>query len=215
MELVHTKIPREFLDRLPEGMKFIHRHGKEFLVVEEIFCPKGHSLMSDSVRIHGEPSIRIAVGRSQDAAPTGATGDPLADNSVDGTAAADRATAGATTGRGLIFVDAFWGSHAKLYSFFPQSGCADYLVDAHCPHCGVSMMVKRPCSRDDCDSDEGIQFFLPGENSSVTVCAKLGCPDHELLVRGLPSDALEAVSEINFFGHGFYGGDDDSDMGGI
>ena len=210
MELVHTKIPREFLDRLPEGMKFIHRHGQEFLVVEEIFCSKGHSLMSDSVRIHGEPSIRIAVGR-----PDIETADEAERGPGTQTTAGAGDAEAPPAGRGLIFVDAFWGSHAKLYSFFPQTGCADYVVDAHCPQCGVSMMVKRPCGRDECDGDEGIQFFLPGENNSVTVCAKLGCPDHELLVRGLPSDALEAVSEINFFGHGFYGEDDDSEMGGI
>ena len=61
MELNHTQIPDEFIKTLPDGMKFIHKHGKDFLVVEEVSCPKGHSLMVESVQIHGEPTIRIDV----------------------------------------------------------------------------------------------------------------------------------------------------------
>lgn len=176
MELIHRRIPQEFLERLPEGMKFIHRHGSEFLVVEEIFCPKGHSLMADSVRIHGEPSIRLAVD-------------------LPGSR------------EGLIFVDSFWGSHAKLYSFQQQT---QGVVHAHCPDCTTSLMVDRVCSDEGCDSRQGIALHLPGSGNVVTVCARLGCPDHELVVGGLASDALHAVSEINFFGHG-----DEEMMGGI
>jgi hypothetical protein len=61
MELVHNEIPREFLDVLPEGIKYIARQGKDFLVVERVCCPNGHSLMVDTVRIHGEPAIKINV----------------------------------------------------------------------------------------------------------------------------------------------------------
>jgi hypothetical protein len=61
MELVHSEIPREFLDVLPDGIKYIVRHGKDFLVVENICCPNGHSLMVEKVRIHGEPAVAIGV----------------------------------------------------------------------------------------------------------------------------------------------------------
>lgn len=58
---VHTKIPLEFVGNLPEGIKYFARHGKDFLVVQKVLCPKGHSLMVDSVRINGEPTIQIGV----------------------------------------------------------------------------------------------------------------------------------------------------------
>lgn len=61
MELKHRDIPGEFLKALPEGIKFIHKRGQEYLVVEECCCPEGHSLMVESVQIHGEPSIKIDV----------------------------------------------------------------------------------------------------------------------------------------------------------
>lgn len=61
MELIHNEIPVEFLSTLPEGIKFIAHHGKDFLVVEKVFCPKGHPLTVETVRIHGEPSIKIGV----------------------------------------------------------------------------------------------------------------------------------------------------------
>jgi hypothetical protein len=61
MELIHNEIPKQFLDVLPEGIKFIAQHGKNFLVVETVQCPKGHSLMVDTVKIHGEPAIKIGV----------------------------------------------------------------------------------------------------------------------------------------------------------
>ncbi|MDR1933970.1 MAG: hypothetical protein LBQ57_14250 [Spirochaetales bacterium] len=61
MELVYNEIPREFLEVLPDGIKYIARHGKDFLVVESLCCPQGHSLMVDSVRIHGEPAVKIGV----------------------------------------------------------------------------------------------------------------------------------------------------------
>jgi hypothetical protein len=61
MELIHNVIPEEFLEALPAGIKYIARQGKDFLVVENLCCPKGHSLMVDSVRIHGEPAIKFNV----------------------------------------------------------------------------------------------------------------------------------------------------------
>jgi hypothetical protein len=170
MQLIHRKVPREFLEMLPDGMKFIHRHGKEFLVVEELMCPNGHSLMEESVRIHDEPSIKIAVERPN--------------------------------GLGLIFIDAFWGSHAKLYDFMPAPSEEVTYPVAHCPECGASLVIKRSCSRMECDSDRSFVFHLPGENNFIYVCAKLGCPDHSIVVGGVPQHLTKLVNEINFFGYG-------------
>lgn len=170
MQLVHKKVPREFLELLPDGLKFIHKHEKEFLVVESLSCPNGHDLMSDSVRIHDEPSIKISVERPN--------------------------------GNGLIFIDAFWGSHAKLYDF--QSGPGENMtcVQAHCPTCGVSLMVDRPCGRMECDSQQNFLFHLPGENNFVYVCSKLGCPEHSIVIGGVPQHLNKLISDINYFGYG-------------
>ncbi|MBU8913751.1 MAG: hypothetical protein KOO61_06970 [Spirochaetales bacterium] len=170
MQLVHKKVPREFLEMLPDGVKFIHRHGKEFLVVEELSCPNGHSLMAESVRIHDEPSIRIAVERPN--------------------------------GTGRIFIDAFWGSHAKLYDFLPAPSEDMIHIEARCATCGVSLSVERPCGRMECDSQKNFLFHLPGENNFVYVCAKLGCPEHSIVVGGVPQHLNKLISEINYFGYG-------------
>jgi hypothetical protein len=61
MKLLHTQIPIDFLHTLPKGIKFFSRHGVEFLVVEQVTCPKGCTLMSDGVHIHNEPAIYIQV----------------------------------------------------------------------------------------------------------------------------------------------------------
>ena len=170
MELIHKQVPSEFVEMLPEGMKFIHRTGKDFLVVEEVRCPQGHSLMAHSVQIHGEPSIHFDIRR----------GEVLS----------------------RIFVDSFWGSHAKLFSFLPEPGEDLYYADAICPVCRSSLTVRRECPQVTCDSDRSIVLRLPGENDVIYVCAKLGCPDHSIQVGGLPSDVTRQVSEINFFGYG-------------
>lgn len=170
MRLVHRSIPREFLEVLPEGMKFIHQHDQEFLVVEELACPAGHSLMSESVRIHGEPSIAIAIRR-----------------------------AGATN---RLFVDAFWGSHAKLYDFMPEPGESLELAEAVCPECGVSLVVAGSCSAQGCSCTQRIELLLPRAGDRISVCARVGCPDHRLEVGGVPTQVNELVNEINFFGYG-------------
>ena len=88
MEIAHKEIPKEFLETLPEGMKFTSREGKEFLVVEKIYCPHGHNLIDDTVSIHGESSVKLKV-------------------KIEAC-------------EGTIFLDAFWGSHIKLYNFIPN-----------------------------------------------------------------------------------------------
>ena len=170
MQLVHKKVPREFLEMLPDGLKFIHRHGKEFLVVEELSCPNGHSLMAESVRIHDEPSIKIAVERPN--------------------------------GTGHIFIDAFWGSHAKLFDFLPAPSEDLIHVDPQCSTCGVGLTVERSCGRMECDSNKNLLFHLPGENNFVYVCAKLGCPEHSIVVGGVPQHLNKLISDINYFGYG-------------
>ena len=168
MQLKHTEIPLRFLQQLPEGIKYIHRHGKEFLVVEQLYCPKRHSLIADNVHIHGEPSVmlKIRIG--------------------------DR--------EGFVFVDAFWGSHAKLFSFIPRVAEEHPFVEAFCPTCGESLIVREACSLPDCDSDRSILFHLPGPGDRILVCAKLGCPGHLMDISALPEDLAESVSEINYFG---------------
>lgn len=170
MELVHRKIPREFLEMLPDGLKLIHRHGQEYLVVAELFCPAGHPLMSPSVRIHDEPSIKIRLKR--------------------------------LTGDGTVFIDAFWGSHAKLFDFIPNPGEDLRYSEALCPECGVSLEADEACGRPGCGAGRVIVFHLPDKGNEIRVCARLGCPEHRILIGGVSKAVARAVSEINFFGCG-------------
>jgi ribosomal protein S27AE len=67
MKLTHNTIPKEFLNHIPRGIKYVMRNGKDFLVVEQVFCPSGHSLIVDHVRLHSEPSIclRLRIGKDE------------------------------------------------------------------------------------------------------------------------------------------------------
>jgi len=170
MKLQHRAIPPEFLARLPEGIKYIQQHGNGFLVVETLSCPGGHSLISESVRIHGEPSIEIAVELP--------------------------------SGTGHIYVDAFWGSHAKLYDFMPESLSDIESAQAICPTCNVSLIGEGPCGAEGCSSSNRIVFQLPNPGDRITACARLGCPDHVIVAGGLPTKLSQQISEINFFGYG-------------
>jgi hypothetical protein len=168
MKLVHKKIPAHFLAAIPEGIKYIKKQNQDFLVVERIFCPKGHSLMADHVRIHDEPSIRlqIKIGASE----------------------------------GLIYVDAFWGGHSKLYSFIPDFSRATHTVEAFCPECQTSLIVKDRCTLDNCECKTAIKLILPGGKNVIYVCALLGCPGHRIEIKDLPHSVSEQISAINFFG---------------
>ncbi len=104
--------------------------------------------------------------------------------------------------RGVLFIDSFWGSHSKLFSFFPGFIDNHALVEASCPFCGVSMMEPYTCDIEGCNSDTGIVFYLPGEHNRVHVCAKLNCPSHQLEIIDIPNDLVKAISHINFFGEG-------------
>ena len=168
MELKYQKIPVEFLSALPEGIKFVNKRGRGYLIVDEIYCPQGHDLVADSVRIHGEPSIRIQLD-------TGLS-------------------------RGLAFVDAFWGGHAKLYNFIPILSDEMPILSACCPECGANMVVERKCSIEGCDSAHSIVLSLPGQRNKIYVCARLGCPGHHIEIVQLPEELTGQVDQINYFG---------------
>ncbi len=168
MELQHKEIPVEFLQRLPDGIKILKRHGREFMVVEHISGPNGEDLMSNSVQIHGEPSIRLGVR-------------------INGQ-------------EGLIFVDAFWGGHAKLYSFLPDSGGKDTEVEAFVPETGASLMAGHACEVEGCGCNRSIMLTLPDGRSHVYVCARLGCPGHAMEMAELPPSVSRSISSINFLG---------------
>lgn len=170
MELIHNEIPLEFVRHLPEGVKLVVRHGREFLVVERVESRSGESLMAHHVHIHGEPSIRL------------------------GTRIGDQ--------DGLLFVDAFWGSHAKLYSFVPSLDTGEQFVDAYVPGTEESLMVEYDCDVEGCGSHRGIELVLPGGENRVLVCARLGCPGHRLELANLPKPVQDSLSGINFFGAG-------------
>ena len=168
MELKHTEIPAEFITHLPEGMKLVNRHGRQFLVVEQALGPNGENLMSEAVRIHGEPSVQLEIQVGSD--------------------------------RGMVFVDAYWGSHAKLYSFQPCDAEASPMVQAFVPHTDTSLMGDYSCDIEGCDSNRGIVLRLPGGKNTTTVCARLGCPGHTMDIAALPEPVIQSVSRLNFFG---------------
>lgn len=170
MELIHNEIPLEFIRHLPEGVKLVVRHGREFLVVERVESRSGESLIADHVRIHGEPSIRL------------------------GTRIGDQ--------DGLLFVDAYWGSHAKLYSFIPNLETGEQFVDAYVAGTKESLMVDYACDVEGCGSHRGIELVLPGGENRVLVCARLGCPGHRLDLANLSKPVQDSLSGINFFGAG-------------
>ncbi len=170
MELNRKDIPVQFLTTLPDGIKLVKRHGKEFLVVEQVTDKQGNSLMTETVKIHGEASIKlhIKIGGSE----------------------------------GIIFVDAYWGSHAKLYSFIPDLSDAPAFVEAFSPVSGKTLMTKWECDQEGCRSAKGIELDLPGGKNKIYVCTRLGCPGHEMAVRELSREVSHSISNINFFGEG-------------
>ena len=61
MKLTAKKIPEEFIRAIPRGFRLVNKKGHDYLLVESLFCPNGHNLIVDSVRIHGESSIKLQV----------------------------------------------------------------------------------------------------------------------------------------------------------
>jgi hypothetical protein len=178
MKLLIRAIPAEFSKSIPKGLRMIKRGEDDFLLVESLFCPRGHNLIVDSVRIHDEASIKLKVRINHD--------------------------------EGFLFIDPFWGSHAKLFSFIPwveKDKPVD--VEAFCPYCDVSIIEHYACTHSGCDSHRSILMLLPGSKNQIHVCARLGCPGHALEIRDLPHELIDTVSNINFFGAGaddYFGG---------
>jgi hypothetical protein len=174
MKLSPRKIPDTFARAIPRGFRLVNRQGHDFLLVESVFCPKGHNLVVDSVRIHDEASIKLKIvvgGQS-----------------------------------GLLFADAFWGSHAKLFGFLPSMPAKEpQFAEAHCPYCDASLAERYACAQKGCGSEKSILLVLPGGKNKIHVCARLGCPGHVLDIVDLPNQVVKAVSGINYFGAG---GDD-------
>ena len=172
MKLKITQIPHELRQTVPPGFRLERRGEFEFLIIESIFCKHGHNLLVDSVKIHGEPAIklRLKIGDQE----------------------------------GIVFVDAFWGSHAKLFSFLPESFNDHTLVEAFCPVCGDSLIEEYHCHESACDSDKGIILYLPGNNNTVHVCARLNCPGHHLNIIDVSEDIIDTISDINYFGVGAF-----------
>ena len=171
MELPVHEIPQEFIKSIPKGIRLIKKNQNDFLLMESLFCPRGHNLIVDSVRIHDEASIKLKVTI----------------NNVTG----------------FLFIDSYWGSHAKLFSFLPPivSGETTY-VEAFCPYCDANITEHFSCTMEGCDSDRSLLLLLPGAKNQIHVCAKLGCPGHHLEINDLPHELIDSVSDINFFGAG-------------
>jgi hypothetical protein len=171
MKLTTQKVPDEFIKSIPRGFTLVKKQGQDFLLIESLFCPNGHDLIVNSVRIHDEPSVKFKI-------------------TVNGES-------------GLVFVDAFWGSHAKLFSFLPRiSGNEPAFAEAFCPYCEVSMMEDYACVQQGCGSRRGLLLTLPGSKNMIHVCSRLGCPGHVLDINDLPCDLIETVNTINYFGAG-------------
>ncbi len=168
MELKHRQIPVPFLQAIPEGMKYLKKDGKDYLVVERLFCPNGHNMIVDTVRIHDERAVRLQlkVGESE----------------------------------GAVFIDAFWGGHAKLYGFVPDLHVPNPIVTGYCSVCHADLMEDVPCTEEKCGSKKSIVFRLPGGENKIFVCARLGCPGHRIEVVDMPDKVSREVSRINYFG---------------
>jgi hypothetical protein len=174
MKLTAQKIPEKFARAMPRGLRLVTKDGHDFLLVESAFCPRGHNLVVDSVRIHGEASVKLKVVARGDS--------------------------------GFVYVDSFWGSHAKLFSFIPTvSGTDPVLVEARCPYCDAELTERYACGHKGCGSEQSIRLVLPGGKNTIHVCARLGCPGHFLDIADLPRSVVQSVSGINYFG---VGGDD-------
>ncbi|MBF0433195.1 MAG: hypothetical protein HQK83_18085 [Fibrobacteria bacterium] len=168
MKLPVHKIPTEFAESVPRGMRLISKGHHDFLLIESLFCANGHSLMDNSVRIHGEASIKLKIKSKKE--------------------------------EGVVFIDAFWGSYSKLFSYIPTVAKKNQLIDVLCPHCESLLIENGECTQKGCKSGKKIVLHLPGGNNRIHVCAKLGCPGHLLKISDMPDEITESVSDLNFFG---------------
>ena len=178
MKLTARRIPDEFIRSIPRGFRLVQRQGHDFLLIESLFCPNGHNLVVDSIRIHDEASIKLKI-------------------IVNGES-------------GFVFVDAFWGSHAKLFSFIPPvSGKGPVYAETYCPYCDAALTETYACTQKGCGSEKSVLLMLPGGKNKIYVCARLGCPGHVLDIKDMSRELVRSVSVINYFGagvHDLFGG---------
>lgn len=168
IDLRDQKIPKEFIESLPEGLKVVTKRGASYVVVEDIRCPNEHSLLSDMVRIHNEPAITFKV-------ESGET-------------------------EGTIYLDPFWGLHAKLFDFMFKDPLKNPVIRAFCPVCETSLMIKRKCAHPGCKADQYIEFTLPDGKNAISACAQWGCPEHDMAVTNVPARISKMLRNINYPG---------------
>ena len=168
MDLKEQKIPDAFIHNLPEGLKVVNKKGVRYVVVEDIRCPNGHSLLSDRIRIHNEPavSIRLQGGGSE----------------------------------GMLYLDPFWGLHARLFDFMFKEALQNPIIKAFCPACEAALMVKRACPYPGCKADEYVEFKLPDGKNKIFACGRWGCPEHDMTVTNIPSRVTRLLKNINYPG---------------
>ncbi len=99
---------------------------------------------------------------------------------------------------GSLFLDPFWGSHSKLYSFIPGKSKTTLYAEAFCPCCDESLMVDDNCSDENCDSSKSIVLALPGKKNKIYICQKLGCPGHYIDIKEQPDNISAYISSINY-----------------
>lgn len=170
MKLTHSTIPQEFLNNIPRGMKYVMRNGKDYLVVEQVFCPNGHSLMVDNVRLHAEPSISLTlrIGKTEGMLYLDSfwgSHDKLYNFIPDTTAT----------------------NSTENDVMCPACACSLMMKqeEQHCKSCG---------------SEKVFAMLLPGSRNRILACATLGCPWHRIVAEDIPDQAVAMVDDINYFG---------------
>jgi len=170
MKLTHSTIPQEFLNNIPRGMKYVMRNGKDFLVVEQVFCPNGHSLMVDNVRLHAEPSISLAMR-------VGTTAVMIFLDSFGGSH------------------DKLYNF---IPDPDPAGGEMNDVMCPVCACSLVLKQSELKCRT--CGSTRVFVMHLPGSQNRILACATLGCPWHKIVAEDIPDQAAAMVDDINYFG---------------
>ena len=73
---------------------------------------------------------------------------------------------------GFVFIDAFWGSHAKLFSFIPKGyGGGQAFAEPFCPYCDVPLSEDYPCTQRGCGSGKSVRLSLPGGKNTIPLAS--------------------------------------------
>ncbi|MCU0780179.1 MAG: hypothetical protein MUF04_03640 [Akkermansiaceae bacterium] len=170
MKLSHNTIPQEFLSNIPRGMKYVMRNGKDFLVVEQLFCPHGHSLMVDNVRLHGEPSINLVL------------------------------RVGETEGMIFLdsFWGSHDKLYNFIPDLGARHDAANDVMCPVCRASLLQEQPERQCGA--CGSGKVFAMLLPGSRNRILACSVIGCPWHRIIAEDVPDHAAALVDDINYFG---------------